>query len=274
MEEKMKVREIVERLLDNICGNERITHTCDIQTTGDPDMEVTGIVTTFMATVDVIRKTIETGANFIITHEPTWFNGKDDTDWCENDSVYLTKKKLLEENHIAVWRFHDHMHFGSSTDYIYTGMQKEMGWENYLQPDEMQPWVYEMPETTLRKLALELKERFEMDVIQIIGRPDTRITRAGLLVGGGSLGLGREVMPMEVMERNQLNVLICGDITEWTTCAYVNDAQQLGFDRAMIVLGHERSEEAGMKHLVPVLRPLVGDIPVTFINAGEPFAYL
>ena len=79
---------------------------------------------------------------------------------------------------------------------------------------------------------------------------------------------------MEVMERNQLNVLICGDITEWTTCAYVNDAQQLGFDRAMIVLGHERSEEAGMKHLVPVLRPLVGDIPVTFINAGEPFAYL
>lgn len=113
-----------------------------------------------------------------------------------------------------------------------------------------------------------------MDVIQIIGRPDTRITRVGMLVGGGSLGLGREVMPMEVMERDRLNVLICGDITEWTTCAYVNDAQQLGFDRAMIVLGHERSEEAGMKHLVPVLQPIVGNTPVMFISAQEPFTYL
>ena len=79
---------------------------------------------------------------------------------------------------------------------------------------------------------------------------------------------------MEVMERDRLNVLICGDITEWTTCAYVNDAQQLGFDKAMIVLGHERSEEAGMKHLVPVLQTVAGDIPVIFISAGEPFAYL
>ena len=166
------------------------------------------------------------------------------------------------------------MHFGSSTDYIYTGMQEELGWKEYLQPDEIQPWVYEIPKTTLQQLTLELKARFQMDVIQIIGRPDTRITRVGMLVGGGSLGLGREVMPMEVMERDRLNVLICGDITEWTTCAYVNDAQQLGFDRAMIVLGHERSEEAGMKHLVPVLQPIVGNTPVMFISAQEPFTYL
>ena len=270
----MKVREIIDGLLNKTCGEKRFETTCDIQTAGNPEMEVTGIVTTFMATVDVIRKAAEAGANFIITHEPTWFNGMDETDWCENDSIYLAKKKLLEESGIAVWRFHDHMHMGSSTDYIYTGMQKELGWEEYLQPDEKEPWVYELPETTLRELALELKKRFQMDVIQIIGRPDTRITRAGLLVGGGSLGLGREVMPMEVMERDRLNVLICGDITEWTTCAYVNDAQQLGFDKAMIVLGHERSEEAGMKHLVPVLQTVAGDIPVTFISAGEPFAYL
>lgn len=270
----MKVKEVIDCLLDNTCGKQRLTHTCDIQTTGDSDMEVTGIVITFMATVEVIRRTIEAGANFIITHEPTGFNGKDDTDWCENDSVYLAKKKLLEEHHIAVWRFHDHMHFGSSTDYIYTGMQEELGWKEYLQPDEIQPWVYEIPKTTLQQLTLELKARFQMDVIQIIGRPDTRITRVGMLVGGGSLGLGREVMPMEVMERDRLNVLICGDITEWTTCAYVNDAQQLGFDRAMIVLGHERSEEAGMKHLVPVLQPIVGNTPVMFISAQEPFTYL
>ena len=56
-------------------------------------MEVKGVVSTFMATVDVIRQAIDPGANFIITHEPTWFSGADDTEWLSDDPVYLEKKK-------------------------------------------------------------------------------------------------------------------------------------------------------------------------------------
>ena len=56
-------------------------------------MEVKGVVSTFMATVDVIRQAIDLGANFIITHEPTWFSGADDTEWLSDDPVYLEKKK-------------------------------------------------------------------------------------------------------------------------------------------------------------------------------------
>lgn len=269
----MTVQQTIDRIITAFCGGNRICPTCDVIASGDPEMEVTGIVTTFMPTVEVIRKTIELGANFIISHEPTWFNGNDETDWCEKDSVYLAKKKLLEENHIAVWRFHDHAHFGSTTDYIYKGIIEDLGWHQYLQPDEKEPWVYEIPETTLKELALSLKETFHMDVIQTIGRPDIKVKRAGLLVGGGSLGLGREVMPMEVMERNNLNVLICGDITEWTTCAYINDAQQLGMERGMITLGHEVSEEPGMKHLPALLHTRLAGVPITFVNANEPFTY-
>jgi putative NIF3 family GTP cyclohydrolase 1 type 2 len=200
----------------------------------------------------------------------------DETEWCKEDSVYLAKKKLIEDNNITIWRFHDHMHFGSNVDYIYKGMIKELGWQEYLQPDEKEPWVYQIPETTLKALSDTLMKKFEMDVIQTIGNPDCKINRVGLLVGGGSLGLGREMMPMEVMERNNLNVLICGDITEWTTCAYINDAKQLGFDRSMITLGHERSEEAGMKYLAPWLKEHVNvleDMKVEFICAKEPFVY-
>ena len=49
-----------------------------------------------------------------------------------------------------------------------------------------------------------------MEYLRVVGRPDCKVKRVGILVGGGSLGLGREVMPMEVMERNNLNVLIIG----------------------------------------------------------------
>lgn len=269
----MTVQHIIDCILKEFCGNTRINPTCDILAAGNPDMEVTGIVTTMFPTVEVINETIKSGANFIIAHEPTWFNGTDQTDWCEKDSVYLAKKKLIDENGIAIWRFHDHMHFGSPVDYIYKGFMEELDWHKYLQPDEKEPWVYVIPETTLEELALQLKEVFEMDAVRAVGKPDCKISRVGVLVGGGSLGLGREVMPMEVMERNNLNVLICGDINEWTTVEYINDAQQLGMSRCMIQLGHERTEEPGMKHLPVLLKQCLPDMPIQFISANEPYIY-
>jgi putative NIF3 family GTP cyclohydrolase 1 type 2 len=93
-------------------------------------------------------------------------------------------------------------------------------------------------------------------------------------VGGGSLGLGREEMPAKLMHDEQLDVIVCGEITEWTLSAYVRDAAALGFNKALIIVGHERSEEPGMKHLSTLLQPTLIGIPVRFMDAGEPFIYL
>ena len=92
--------------------------------------------------------------------------------------------------------------------------------------------------------------------------------------GGGSLGLGSENMPMRLMAARDLDLIICGEITEWTLPAYVRDATQLGFAKAILVLGHERSEEPGMKHLGDWMKSIVGDIEVVFIDSEEPFTYL
>lgn len=235
---------------------------------------MTGIVTTFMPTFDVHQEAVCLGANFIISHEPTWFTGNDATDWCQEDSVYQAKRRYLEEHGITIWRLHDHMHMGSDTDYIYKGLLDELGWHQYLQPDEECLWVYEIPETTVGGLAEFFKKKLEMDTIQIIGAPEMKVKRVGILVGGGSLGFGVEQMPMQVMERNKLDLMVVGDITEWTVCAYINDAYQMGFQRAMLTLGHERSEEAGMKYLAPWLEERFPEIPVTFVDAKEPFTYL
>lgn len=53
----------------------KLVETCDRYISGLPETEVTGVVTTFMATVDVIKKAAELGSNMIITHEPTYFTG-------------------------------------------------------------------------------------------------------------------------------------------------------------------------------------------------------
>lgn len=270
----MKVHEIIEKILQEACGKQRLEPTCDIISIGDKDAEVTSIVTTFMATVDVIQEAIRLGANFIITHEPTWFNGSDEEEWCQNDSVYLAKKKLIEDHHITIWRFHDHMHINPNKDYIYDGFLKEIGWLDYMLEDKKMPHAYAIPTTTLDELALFFKKKLEMDTIQVIGDGNISVSRVGILVGGGSLGLGREMMPMEQMEQKNLDVVVCGDITEWTLSAYVNDAKQLGMNKGMIVLGHERSEEAGMKYIAPWIENIITELKVTFVDAKEPFRYL
>lgn len=251
--------------------------TCDHLIAGRYDKEVHKIVSTFMATVDVIKKAADIGADMIITHEPTWFTGKDDAEWCKNDPVYLGKKKLIEDNDIAIWRFHDHMHMGKE-DGIYRGFDKELGWEKFRikNPDDMLHFgeCYKLPKTTLEELCRFFKEKLSMDVIQIVGDPKMTVERVSVLVGGGSLGLGTEELPMKLMCENNLDLLICGDITEWTISAYVRDAAAMGMNKGMLVLGHERSEEWGMKHLGEWMKDIVDGIEVVFIDAGEPFKYI
>ena len=113
-----------------------------------------------------------------------------------------------------------------------------------------------------------------MQVIQIVGSPEMKVERVAVLVGGGSLGLGIENLPMRLIKEKDIDLVVCGDITEWTLPAYIRDASQLGMNKGMLVLGHERSEEPGMKYLPEWLKSAVGDIPVEFIDAKEPFLYL
>lgn len=268
----MKVQEVIQAILEDSCGERRVENTCDQLAAGDPQQHVTGIVTSFMATVDVVKEAISIGANLIITHEPTYFTGKDELEWLQQDPVYLVKKKLIDDHGIVIWRYHDHMHM-AKPDRIYEGLIRQLGWKDY-QVEEDNPWLYVLEQTTLGELAEVLKQRLSMEVLQIIGRADMPCSRIGILVGGGSLGLGKEQMPMELMRDQALDVMICGEILEWTLCAYVNDAAMLGMNKAMLIVGHERTEEWGMKHMAEWLQPLVGDIPVSFVDAKEPFQYL
>ncbi len=103
--------------------------------------------------------------------------------------------------------------------------------------------------------------------------PALRVEKVGVLVGGGSLGLGDELMPAKFMIERDLDVLICGEITEWTSCSYVRDAAQLGLNKAMIIVGHERTEGPGMKHLPAWLRPILPELEIIYLESGEPVAY-
>src|SRR5262245_25571406 len=84
--------------------------TVDTFKAGDPSTEVKSIATTGMATFALLRRASAAGRNFVITHEPTFYNHLDETKNLEDDAVYQAKRRFVRENNMVVFRFHDHAH--------------------------------------------------------------------------------------------------------------------------------------------------------------------
>ena len=69
-------QEIVDRIKKNI-GVDWSSDDVDTFKIGDPSTVVTGVVTTSMATLDVLQKAVQAGANFVITAAPTFYSRAD-----------------------------------------------------------------------------------------------------------------------------------------------------------------------------------------------------
>jgi len=62
-----------------------------------------------------------------------------------------------------------------------------------------------------------------------------------------------------------------GDPREWETVEYVADAVTQGRKKALIVIGHVPSEQAGMEECTRWLSGFVKDVPIEFVAAKQPF---
>jgi putative NIF3 family GTP cyclohydrolase 1 type 2 len=266
----MKVQELLDAITKK-CGITVPENTVDRLIVGDPNQEVRGIGVTFMATADVIRRAAARGINTIITHEPSFFTHNDRIEWAAENPVVQGKLRLIADTGIAIMRFHDYTH-ALKPDLIYEGMIREMGWETYVSAGDQH--IFDLPGWSIGELARNLKAKLGIPRIRLVGNEHTFCKRAGFFLGALSLGYGPEEVLSQLMQTENLDVLLCGEMLEWTTCAYARDAGFLGINRALLILGHNRSEEGGMKQLVPWLKPLCGGLPIQFVEAGDPFTYI
>src|SRR5262245_16359667 len=69
-------QEIVDRVKKNI-GVDWSSDDVDTFKAGEPSTIVTGVVTTSMATLDVLQKAVQAGANLIVTAAPTFYSKAD-----------------------------------------------------------------------------------------------------------------------------------------------------------------------------------------------------
>ena len=177
--ENATIQEIIDLILAAVPGGLK-SDTVDTIKAGSASQKCSGIVTTFMATAEVIQKTADLRANFIITHEPTYYNHLDEVDWLAGDPVYRYKKELIERNGITIWRYHDYWHT-VRPDGILHGFIKQVKWEGYI--DEDRENICVIPVTTVGDLALFFKEKLGLKRPFIVGNPEMSCSEIALLLG-------------------------------------------------------------------------------------------
>ena len=279
----MKKQEVIDKILayhPDLPGY----HGCDGWKSGDGSGECTGVVTALSPTVEVIRKTAELGANLLVVHEPTFYTSLDEPGWFEDfpNSVYEEKQKLLDAYGISVWRDHDHIH-AHRPDGIFAGVLKYLGWADSVTVESSDAgfahFLVQLPETTVGELCQKIIDTIGLNGLRYIGDPAAKV-RSLALVGhlypmqlnktrsdGKPLDYGVQII--DTLE-HKVDVILPGEIIEWTALSYVRDAVQLGKAKAVINIGHFNWEELGMKYAAEWLSELVdGAVPVTYVPAGD-----
>jgi putative NIF3 family GTP cyclohydrolase 1 type 2 len=262
-EKRPTAREVVAAIQEHV-GIPWQKETVDTFKAGNPDTPVTGIAVTMMATMDVLQRAAAKGQNFVITHEPTFYNHLDVPEGMDaSDPVWREKREFIEKHGMVVWRFHDHWH-RRKPDGILAGMVHAMGWEKYQQ--EENPYLFTMPERTLEALAAEVAKKLGSPVLRVAGEPGMKVTR--IAFSPGSAGFVRET---HALEMDNVEVLLVGETREWETVEYAADAVSEGRKKALIVIGHIPSEQAGMEECARWLKTFVKDVPIEFVAAKQPF---
>ncbi|HWK04384.1 MAG TPA: Nif3-like dinuclear metal center hexameric protein [Puia sp.] len=262
---EITVRQVIDLILADIPGAP-FSQTVDTIKAGNIDQPVKGIVTTMFATDAVIEKAIGLGANFIIAHEPTFYNHADETDWLKEDSVFLFKKDLLDSHGIVVWRFHDYWH-AHRPDGILVGVLTALGWEKFYNAAE--PPIITVPAISLGEVVKRAKKQLGIDKMKVMGDLSQSCQRIvlspGAAGGGAQIGELRKYSP---------DLLIVGELNEWETSEYIRDARYQGLKMSLLVLGHSVSEEPGMQWLIPLLQPKVPGIKISHVPSGDPFMWV
>ena len=157
-------QEVVDRIQKSF-GVEWRADSVDTFKAGDPATAVTGIVTTALASLDVLGHAVKAGANLIITCEPTFFTHADmptppvrrgppvlapapgaPQATAAPDPVFAAKNDFLKKHNLVVWRFSEHWRLRKPDPYA-LGMGVALGWAKFA--DAIGATRFTIPETSL-----------------------------------------------------------------------------------------------------------------------------
>jgi putative NIF3 family GTP cyclohydrolase 1 type 2 len=280
----MTGQELIERIQKNVgvpWQSQRPDGTPDGIYLGKPETTVSGIVTTYAATVEVIRRAVASGSNAIICRETPFYSRgerapiayrnapappKDVTD---NDAVCRFKQDLIAQNNLLIIRFVDNWDARLTNGQL-RGLARALGWEQFA-VDKSHGYAtstgfFQLPSVTLGKFAKSMAEKLKVRGVRVVGDPNSNVRKVALTYG---LLLVSQVEQM--LRTPSVDVVVAGDAVDWEAVPYAQDLVTAGLAKGLVLLGQEASEEPGCGEMASWLKTFVTEVPVEWIPAGEPF---
>jgi putative NIF3 family GTP cyclohydrolase 1 type 2 len=267
-------QEVVDRIRKNI-GVDWKSETVDTFKSGDPSTAVTGIVTTALASLEVLGSAVKAGANLIVTCEPVFFAkadtptppvrrgfGAPDTPPSPPppDPVFSAKDDFIRKHNLVVWRFSDHWRL-RTPDPFAQGLVNVLGWSK----SAGDPRHLSIPETSLEGLVAHVKKSLKSrGGMRIVGDPQLRVQKVALLPGSTPIQASLEALP-------GADVIIAGEVREWESVEYVRDTVALGGKKALILVGRIVSENPGMQACAQWLKTVVPEAASTWVPVADPY---
>jgi putative NIF3 family GTP cyclohydrolase 1 type 2 len=271
-------QDIFDRIRKNV-GVEWKTDTVDTFKAGEPATVVTGIVTTALASLNVLNAAVKAGANMIVTSEPTFFARADSPTppvrripgMPQNDApsapppadpVFTAKAEFLKKHNLVVLRLSDHWRL-RRPDPFAQGLAGELGWSKFVAAGDRAHLT--IPETSLDALASHVKRSLKSrGGMRIVGSQSLRIRKVAFLPGSTPLQAAVQILP-------EVDTIIAGEVREWETVEYVRDTVALGGKKSLILVGRIVSEDPGMQSCAQWLKTIVPEVSSTWISAGDPY---
>ena len=264
-------RDVIDRIKKNIAIDWK-PESVDSVKAGDPSTNVTGIVTTSMATLAVLQQAVKARANFVITAQPTFYSRADvpsppvgrgtTPPVAVPDRVFATKNEFITKNHLVVFRLSDHWR-QRQPDPLAQGIAAALGWSKYASASD--PRRFEVPSLTLDALASRVKNGLRSrGGVRVMGDPRTIVRQIGLLPGTTPIQAALNMLP-------GVDVIVAGEVREWESVEYVRDKVFAGEKKGLILVGRVVSEEPGMNVCANWLKTFISEVPIRHISAGDPY---
>jgi putative NIF3 family GTP cyclohydrolase 1 type 2 len=263
----LTAQDVLDRVKKQI-GIEWKPETVDGLKAGDPAIAVTGIVTTSLATLAVLQQAVKTGANLVVTNHPTFYSRGDARTPpagrgggpAASDPVFTAKDDFVTKNNLVIVRLSEHWRLRQPSPAA-EGIATAMGWK----PSGTDLSRFEIAAVSLDSLAAAVKKRLNLrGGIRVIGDPQLRVQRIGLLPGSTPLAAALKLLP-------EVDAIVAGEVREWESVEYARDQVTEKHRKALILVGRIASEEPGMDMCAAWLKTFVSEVPVRHIAAGDPY---
>ncbi len=252
----MKAQKLREYLQSMDGGWVNWENTVDTFKSGDPETEITAIAVGWMSYTWALKRALELGCNLFVTHEPTYYNHRDNDEDIFRYECVRAKRQFIEENGLIILRCHDLWDQVRDIG-IPDSWAEQLGFSNPI-AGEGYYRVYDVSGQTAQSIAQQVARRTKslgQGAVQLIGPADAPVSRV-------AIGTGAITPFTRFLDTYQVDLAICTDdgFTYWR-----DGALSIDMGIPVIVVNHPVSEVHGMKLLAEHLAQKFPDVPVHFI---------